>query len=390
MKRYLLSLLLVLTWTIELSLAQSQPTVNKKEVKVYSKILKEYRTVSIQFPDGYNKSKYYPVAYVFQEEFQAARTAKVIAALAAEFLVPEMIVVQMDQAGEGKGLSASFFPIDSSKEENNKEKIGTANKYLDFIGKELVKYVDSVYSTSPFRIAIGDSLEAMLLVHSLLKEKRIFNAYLCLQPSLYWGNFFILEEAMKATFLKANKQVLYVGSCRDVQTESADLKISSPDTLEKILKQKTIKGLESRFDDFEKEDVSASISGIEKGMRYVFREFNFPEILTDTSDQIVSKILQHYDFFSKENGFIFLPPEGMINQVGHQLLANYKYDKAIKLFKMNVINYPVSSLAFESLGEAYLAKGDTLSAIKNYQKAVKANPGNTKAIEVLKTIQVQK
>jgi predicted negative regulator of RcsB-dependent stress response len=53
---------------------------------------------------------------------------------------------------------------------------------------------------------------------------------------------------------------------------------------------------------------------------------------------------------------------------------------------MNTIAYPNSFNAFDSLGEAYMNKGDKVSAIKNYEKSLQIDPANGNAIEMLKRL----
>ncbi|MGH7702814.1 MAG: hypothetical protein ACREMO_06945, partial [Gemmatimonadales bacterium] len=58
-----------------------------------------------------------------------------------------------------------------------------------------------------------------------------------------------------------------------------------------------------------------------------------------------------------------------LNLYGYQLMGAGKTDEAIEVFKKNVKDYPASWNTYDSLGEAYLAKGDKRLALANYQKA---------------------
>jgi tetratricopeptide (TPR) repeat protein len=72
--------------------------------------------------------------------------------------------------------------------------------------------------------------------------------------------------------------------------------------------------------------------------------------------------------------------ENDINNYGYVLLQQGQHDKAIEVFVLNTTKFPNSPNAFDSLGEAYVAKGDSKSAIKNFKKALTMNPpGPTKA-----------
>ena len=62
--------------------------------------------------------------------------------------------------------------------------------------------------------------------------------------------------------------------------------------------------------------------------------------------------------------------ENDMNLYGYQLLGEKKYDEAIAVFQKNVKDYPKSWNTYDSLGEAYLAKGDKKQAADSYGKAL--------------------
>jgi tetratricopeptide (TPR) repeat protein len=81
--------------------------------------------------------------------------------------------------------------------------------------------------------------------------------------------------------------------------------------------------------------------------------------------------------------------QAQVNRLGYWLLGKKRIDEAIDVFKMNVEDYPDSSNAYDSLGEAYMMKGDKEQAIQNYQRSVELNPNNTNGIQKLKSLREQ-
>lgn len=79
--------------------------------------------------------------------------------------------------------------------------------------------------------------------------------------------------------------------------------------------------------------------------------------------------------------------EGDINNLGYQLMQNGKLDDAIEIFKFNVEMFPNSANVYDSLGEAYLAKGDKENALINYKKSVELDPKSTSGLEALKKLE---
>ncbi len=78
--------------------------------------------------------------------------------------------------------------------------------------------------------------------------------------------------------------------------------------------------------------------------------------------------------------------ENILNTKSYELLSQNKYDEAISIFTMNTIAYPNSFNAFDSLGEAYMNKGDKISAIKNYEKSLHLDPTNGNAEDMIKKL----
>jgi tetratricopeptide (TPR) repeat protein len=62
--------------------------------------------------------------------------------------------------------------------------------------------------------------------------------------------------------------------------------------------------------------------------------------------------------------------EADINTYGYLLMGQGKVDSAIKVFRKNVKDHPKSWNTYDSLAEAYAAKGDKKQAIENYSKAL--------------------
>jgi CubicO group peptidase (beta-lactamase class C family) len=76
-----------------------------------------------------------------------------------------------------------------------------------------------------------------------------------------------------------------------------------------------------------------------------------------------------------------------MNRLGYALLSKKLVNEAIEIFKLNVEAFPNSWNVYDSLGEAYMVKGDKGLAIKNYQKSIELNPQNNGGREMLKKLQ---
>lgn len=75
--------------------------------------------------------------------------------------------------------------------------------------------------------------------------------------------------------------------------------------------------------------------------------------------------------------------EGQLNSLGYTFLKGNNFDAAIEILKLNVEAYPNSANVYDSLGEAYMIKGDKVNAILNYEKSLELNPDNQNAKDMI-------
>ena len=120
------------------------------------------------------------------------------------------------------------------------------------------------------------------------------------------------------------------------------------------------------------------------GLRFIY-----PNWFIDLGQLATYKELQaHYAALSGQYGYHIEPTQDLVNDFGYQQLRAGHLDEAITIFTQNTRSYPQSSNAFDSLGEAYLKKGDRNLAIKNYEKSLELDPNNESgkvALEKLKS-----
>ena len=99
-------------------------------------------------------------------------------------------------------------------------------------------------------------------------------------------------------------------------------------------------------------------------------------------------IKYYYELKKKyPNGYPFY--ESLINRTGYWLLGKGRTGDAIKIFGLDIKEFPESTYGYDSLGEAYMKAGDKELAIKNYEKALQLDPKNKNAEEMLKKLKGQ-
>ncbi len=91
------------------------------------------------------------------------------------------------------------------------------------------------------------------------------------------------------------------------------------------------------------------------------------------------------DLKAKPDQYYMLHPE--IDQFAYRLMLKDKLDEALSIFKVLAELFPDSYLAFDSLGEVCLRKGDKEMAIQSFRKSLELNPRNDNAAQQLKSLQ---
>jgi len=87
-----------------------------------------------------------------------------------------------------------------------------------------------------------------------------------------------------------------------------------------------------------------------------------------------------------------LPPESWylsyreINALGYRMLGAERFDDAVAVFELYVELFPDDSNAYDSLGEAFMVRGDTEDAIVNYKRSLELNPENGNAVKMLEKL----
>lgn len=350
----------------------------------YSKTLNESRRIWIYSPDQTaiipNPAKQYPVVYVLDGDAHFLSTVGMIQQLSqanGNTLIPEMIVVGIENTNRFRDLTPSS--IDSAG-------VRKVNPFVNFLEKELIPYVDKNYKTAPYRILIGHSLGGLTAIDILTNSPAIFNAYIAIDPSMWYQD----EKHLKNTVSRLgsnnlkNKR-LFIGTANTMPAgmSLANLKndksaetqhIRSIFSLDKFLKSQTGSQLKYSMKYYATEDHnSVPLISEYDGLRYIFDYYQInitTRELSDSSASIAGKYRQHYKKISDELGYKNAPPEAFINYLAYDALSKKQYARAQALFLLNIENFPNSNNVYDSYGDYYIARKDSLNAITNYKKAL--------------------
>lgn len=359
---------------------------------VNSKILNEPRKIWVYTPDVTfgNPGKRYPVVYLLDGDAHFASVVGMIQQLSqinGNDLYPEMIVVGIPNTDRTRDLTPTHITSDPPMMDSNFSRTsGGGENFVAFIEKELMPHIDSVYPTQPYRILIGHSFGGLTVMNVLTNHTKLFNAYIAIDPSMWYdkGRFW---EATKTKLpeKKYDGTRLYVGIANTMpygmtldkmkkDTTSDTRHIRSIFAMDKFIKSNPQNGLKYASK-YYGDDNHGSVPLISEydGLRFIFDYYRLNltrEDFADSTDEVVTKLKNHYALVSKEMGYKVSPPEQNINYFGYDAMGKKHYTKAAALFKMNIDNYPSSNNVYDSYADLLAAEKDTLNAIVYYKKAL--------------------
>ena len=344
-----------------------------KAEKIYSNELKEEREIFVYTPSGSKNGECYPVLYLLDAEDHFYATVGMIKQMTGRW--PAMIVVGIVNTNRSRDLTPLSMDANS----------GTGNPFISFIEKELIPHIESNYQAAPYRIFSGHSLGGLTVINTLLNNTGFFNAYIAIDPSLWWNNQKLIAQAKKDFSTKKFDNIsLFVGRARNMPP-GMDTLTALKDTTEytmlfrsvtrfvEILNETPNNGLrwESKFYPDESHG-TVQLNGQYDALKFLFNYYQFRTSIFELNPALDmdSTLQAHFENVSRHLGYKVLPSESLVNNLGYTCMGLEKWDKAEAFFKLNIKNYPQSANCYDSLGDFYQSRGNINQAIENYRKAL--------------------
>ncbi|SDY85033.1 hypothetical protein SAMN05444397_102419 [Flavobacterium aquidurense] len=375
--------------------AQNKNTIQIGTVdSIFSKVLNENRKVWIHLPKsaqntGFGKQKY-PVVYLLDGDGHFSSVVGMIEELSevnGNTLCPEMIVVGITNTNRNRDLTPTHSDVDLPfVPKNLSEQSGGGEKFVEFLEKELIPYIDSKYPTAPYKTLIGHSFGGLTAINILTNHSNLFNSYIAIDPSMWWDHQKFLAETQKKLASKNLANVsLFLAAANTMDAAMDVVKVRKDTTvftrhirsildLNDFLKQNKKSNLNYQYKYYNDDNHgSVPLIATYDGLRFIF-EFNqlklsIPEQI-NFNKAVFIKIEKHFEEVSKHLGYKVSVPENTVNAYAYQSLSKKDMDLAGYLFKLNVTNYPNSPNVYDSLGDFYEATGDKKNAIISYEKVL--------------------
>jgi predicted alpha/beta superfamily hydrolase len=167
-----------------------------------SKVLGETRRLNVYVPPIYHDSATVrlPVLYMpdggLAEDF--LHVAGLVQVLVGNGTMRPFILVGIENTQRRRDLTG---PTTNADDKKIAPRVGGSAAFRQFIRRELMPAVRQRYRTTPETALIGESLAGLFAVETLLLEPDLFDTYLAFDPSLWWNNGQLTQQA--ATLLPA-------------------------------------------------------------------------------------------------------------------------------------------------------------------------------------------
>ena len=359
-------------------------------LSVQSKILNDEREIQIFLPDSYSESnKKYPVLYILDGQRYFLHGVSLQKSFVEFNQAPEFIVV---------GVSKKQL-------DRNRDFSSNSEKYLDFIKKEVIDYLDTKFRTSNEQMLFGWAYGGGFTIQTMTVEPDLFDVYIAASP-------FPLESRLeKIDSLLSQKRefdtMLYFTS----GTDEGVVK-DGTNMLKTLLETKAPKTLDWTFRELEGEEHRSTpfatlYHGIKKYFNY-YPELQFSTLKEFTEAGELEYVYDYYEKRASQYGFSKELPDwtmftltrnamraedyiqfnAFINEfqktgflsrlrisracsIGNFYFKYEQYDKAIAVFELLAEKHPNSERPLNGLGDSYKALKKERKASQYYKRAEK-------------------
>jgi len=352
-------LLLVLSFVCFMS-----STAQKTVEPFPSKKLNEERELTISLPPSYakNTTQKYPLLLLLDGDYLFDPFQGALAYGSYWDDLPEMIVVGISQNKNGERFNDCAVNANGLPDEKG-------IKFFEFLGLELMPYLEKNFRVAPFKIIAGHDTTAGFLNLYLYKDQPLFNAYISMSPELPVG----MEEQLPERFSIINEPIFYYHSTADGDVKKMKQRIGKLDEAARAIKKPT---LNYRFDDFKgSSHYSLVLHSIPNALYQFFASYQpissaeFAEKIVTLPSGYVDYLVNKYDVLEKSLHIKMPIRINDFKAIEAAILKNKAYGEFDKLADLAKKNYPKSMLSDYQMGLMYEKTGDLKRAIKSYQSA---------------------
>jgi predicted alpha/beta superfamily hydrolase len=339
---------------------------SQKTIEIFkSDKLGESREITIGLPASYEKNpnKKYPILVLLDGDYLFDPFYGALSYGSYWDDIPEVIIVGISQNKNDERIE------DSNYDEADGLPVDKGAKFFEFIGGELLPYIEKKYRIAPFRIIAGHDTTAGFLNFFLYKEYSIFNAYISLSPELATD----MEKRIPENLNKIKQPIFYYQSSSDGDVK----KLREPiQTMDESIKKISNPLLNYKYDLFKgASHYSLVLYSIPSALYQIFESYK-PISSTEYNEKIVilpsgyvDYLVTKYDLLSKNLSMKIPVRINDFKAIEAAILKNNAYNELDQLAQIANKYYPKTMLADYELGLMYEKQGDAKKAAKKFQNA---------------------
>ncbi|MGB5942147.1 MAG: alpha/beta hydrolase-fold protein [Leeuwenhoekiella sp.] len=330
---------------------------------INSSNLEQNVRLKVQLPRNYktNTHKRYPLVLTLDGSYLFEPVAGNVDFLSYWEEMPESIVVGIIHNNRNK---------ETLYGEKNYLPILQGAGFFDFVGGELLPWLDSQYRIAPFNVIVGHDITANFLNFFLLKERPLFDAYISLSPELAPE----MTERIPYAIQQLRQNIMYYQA-----TSSSDV----PELREDILKlNENLTALQNdsfyySFSDFEKATHYTLVSrAIPQGLSYIFSAYS-PINNREFHDDLLTIKESPYSYLKKKIKIVeeLYGIEGQTSSndfiaVADALYRRQDWSGLASLGKLGQEIYPDKVMGSYYLGISHHAQGNDRRALRILKNAM--------------------
>ncbi|WP_040559576.1 alpha/beta hydrolase-fold protein [Kordia algicida OT-1] len=335
--------------------------------KLTSKKLNETRDIQLYIPEGYSEDRVYPIIVVLDAHYLFESVVANTRYYSYWDEMPECIVVGVNQyEKEDREKDVAFADASGLPEEKGA-------KFFEFIGMELIPFVEKNYNTANFKMIIGHDLTANFANYYLFKEVPLFDAYINLSP--YFAPK--MEERIVKRLEEFETKKFYYLATAEEDTKKAAKRIRSLNEQLSALKNENIFYY---YDDFtEANHNSLAVQAIPRAMSQIFSMYR-PISVKEYKEKIVTLKTSPYlyltDKYQTIKDLFGFEKRVSVNDFMAIYSAVRKTDNIedLKLLaKLGKKEYPDTALFHFFMGEYHEKEGKPKKALRMYQNGFSMN-----------------
>lgn len=236
--------LILFLFTTTSIIAQAK-VLNERRDTIHSKILNEARFMSVHIPEGsgISASQRFPVIYVLDGGVHFPTVTDILSRLYKETGDSKVIVVGIGNIWErDRDYTPTRITSSPWMDPHTIKKTGGGEKFISFLEKELIPYINLKYPASDTRVLLGHSFGGLAVINTLLNHTKLFKHYIAIDPSMWWDDQKLVKKA--DTVLSKNRfenNSLFIAVANTMNKEMADVvQLKSDTTVKTALTRPTL------------------------------------------------------------------------------------------------------------------------------------------------------